>query len=186
VIKGERVQINAYVMELMESICEFDDLDIEIRLYEYGSGRSSEELIVRDFKVLDHANRIFVNRSLDLRSNQMFYVLSLREDENYLSEDCDNPVIAYVTRLQSNFPNPFNPETTIAFSLSNVGNVVINVYNVRGQRVRSLLDEQREPGHHSIVWNGRDDSGRALSSGIYLYRMTAGDFTETRRMLLMK
>jgi len=100
--------------------------------------------------------------------------------------DSDNFVEVYKTELFSNFPNPFNPETTIAFSLSNVGNVVINVYNVRGQRVRTLLNEQREPGHHSVVWNGTDDNGRAVSSGIYLYRIVAGEYTSMRRMLLLK
>ena len=86
----------------------------------------------------------------------------------------------------SNFPNPFNPYTTIRYTIGNVENVVINVYNVRGQRVRTLLNEQREPGHHSVIWNGTDDSGRTMSSGIYLYRIVAGENTATRRMLLMK
>ena len=86
----------------------------------------------------------------------------------------------------SNFPNPFNPYTTIQFTIGDVGNVVINVYNVRGQRVRTLLNDYREPGHHSVIWNGTDDSGRALSSGIYLYRIVAGENKATRRMLLMK
>jgi len=67
-----------------------------------------------------------------------------------------------------------------------VGNVTINVYNVRGQLVRTLLNEHREPGHHSVVWNGTDDNGRAVSSGIYLYRIVAGENVATRRMLLMK
>jgi len=86
----------------------------------------------------------------------------------------------------SNHPNPFNPYTTIRYTIGNVGNVMINVYNVRGQRVRTLLNENREPGHHSVVWNGTDDTGRALSSGIYFYRIVAGENTATRRMLLMK
>ena len=86
----------------------------------------------------------------------------------------------------NNFPNPFNPYTTIKFSIGEVGNVVLNVYNVRGQRVRTLQNEHREPGHHSVIWDGTDDYGRAMSSGIYFYRIVAGENVATRRMLLMK
>jgi hypothetical protein len=88
--------------------------------------------------------------------------------------------------LHSNFPNPFNPETTIMFSTENVYNVEINVYNVRGQRVRTLVNDFFEIGHHQVVWNGKDDNGRDVSSGVYLYQMIAGETTETRRMVLLK
>jgi len=94
--------------------------------------------------------------------------------------------VPIVTALLTNFPNPFNPSTTIAFSLSNVGNVEINVYNVRGQRVRSLLNEQRETGHHKVIWDGTDNNGRIVGSGIYFYRMSAGEYQSVRRMVLMK
>ena len=91
----------------------------------------------------------------------------------------------YVSSLLGNYPNPFNPETTIQFSIGDVGNVMINVYNVRGQRVRTLVNEQKEPGHHSVVWNGRDD-GRMVSGGVYFYKMTTGEYQSVRRMVLMK
>jgi flagellar hook assembly protein FlgD len=88
----------------------------------------------------------------------------------------------------NNFPNPFNPETTIQFTIGNVENVILHVYNVRGQRVRTLLDGSREfeTGQHSVVWDGTDDLGRSMSSGIYFYRITVGEDTAVRRMLLMK
>jgi len=88
----------------------------------------------------------------------------------------------------NNHPNPFNPETTISFTIPTNSNVSIEVYNVRGQRVRILLDGNTElrAGHHNIVWNGRDDTGRSMSSGIYLYRIVAGENVATRRMLLLK
>jgi hypothetical protein len=85
-----------------------------------------------------------------------------------------------------NFPNPFNPETTISFTLSNVENVEITVFNVRGQIVRRLVNDSFERGHHRVVWDGRDDSGRQVSSGIYFYKIDAGEHTAVRRMLLMK
>jgi hypothetical protein len=96
------------------------------------------------------------------------------------------------TRLHGNFPNPFNPETTIQFSIGNVsaspnvGNVEINVYNVRGQLVRKLIDDYFEVGTHTVEWNGKDDDGRNVGSGIYFYQMRVGDSIETKRMVLLK
>jgi len=91
--------------------------------------------------------------------------------------------------LFANYPNPFNPNTNINFVVTRHALPVhINIYNVRGQKVRTLLDGSREfgAGEHSVVWDGRDDNGRLVSSGVYLYRMTAGEYTATRRMVLMK
>jgi len=89
----------------------------------------------------------------------------------------------------SNFPNPFNPYTTINFVVARHAlPVQLHIYNVRGQRIRTLLDGSTEfgAGSHDIVWNGRDDNGRNMSSGVYLYRIQAGDDVAVRRMLLMK
>jgi hypothetical protein len=95
------------------------------------------------------------------------------------------------TELVGNFPNPFNPSTTINFSLSfgegrGEGFVIINVYNLRGQHVRTLVNGMYSAGSHSVIWNGTDDSGRNVSSGIYFYRMTTGDYSSVRRMMLLK
>ena len=103
----------------------------------------------------------------------------------HVSED-DIIEPALMTALLGNFPNPFNPTTSIKYQVSGITHVEINVYNVRGQRVRNLLNDHREPGHHSVVWDGRDDDGIQLSSGVYFVRMIADEYIETRRMMLMK
>jgi len=94
------------------------------------------------------------------------------------------------TGLLGNFPNPFNPNTTIEFGIRNskFGSNFINIgiYNIRGQRVRTLINEEMVAGFHSVEWNGKDDSGRVAGSGIYFYRMTTKEYTTTRKMLLMK
>jgi hypothetical protein len=95
-------------------------------------------------------------------------------------------VPSYQTALQGNFPNPFNPETSIAFSMANEGNVSIEIFNIRGQRINTLLNETRTAGQHQVVWNGKDEQGRSMSSGIYFYRMVTDEFTSTKRMVLMK
>lgn len=88
--------------------------------------------------------------------------------------------------LVQNYPNPFNPTTTIRFSLARNAHVVLTIYDVRGAHVITLLDEARVPGDHRVVWDGRSDAGVRVSSGIYFYRLTAGDFRETKKMVLLK
>ncbi|RME31464.1 MAG: T9SS C-terminal target domain-containing protein [Candidatus Zixiibacteriota bacterium] len=88
--------------------------------------------------------------------------------------------------LYQNYPNPFNPSTTIEYSLPRRSRVVIEIFNVLGRNVRRLVDEQAEAGRHRVVWDGRNDAGRPVASGVYLYRLVAHDYTATRKMLLLK
>jgi hypothetical protein len=88
--------------------------------------------------------------------------------------------------LGRNFPNPFNPETVLPFSLPESVDVRLVVFNVLGQEVRVLSNGRLEAGFHRIVWNGRDERGRELASGIYLTRMVAGDYVGISKMLLIK
>jgi len=101
--------------------------------------------------------------------------------------DNDDPISApAVQLLHPNFPNPFNPSTTINFDMPKAGNARLSVYNVKGQLVRSLVNEDRGFGSHSVVWNGMDDNGNTVPSGIYFYRLSTDNHTETRKMMLMK
>ena len=99
----------------------------------------------------------------------------------------DDPnVIPTVTKLEGNYPNPFNPSTTVRFALKAPSATTIHIYNSKGQLVRTLVDENMKAGNHSVVWNGIDNSGKAVSSGIYMYRMQADGVSQTRKMMLMK
>jgi hypothetical protein len=93
---------------------------------------------------------------------------------------------APVLGLSPNQPNPFNPATTIAFSLPRAGDVELGVYTVDGRRVAVLVDDTLPAGPHSATWTGRDESGRQVASGTYFYRLTTGNETLTRRMVLVK
>jgi hypothetical protein len=126
----------------------------------------------------------------------------------HVVSDGDITEIVHATILVGNYPNPFNPQTTIRFVIGNtpstslpplyreefsghhgyIGNshVVIDIYNVRGQRVRTLVNGVYSAGSHSVVWNGTDDNGRNVSSGMYFYRMTAGEYSSVRRMMMLK
>jgi len=109
---------------------------------------------------------------------------------NDIKSDDDNVIEPLHNALLGNFPNPFNPSTVIEFGIRNseFGSELVNieVFNVRGQKVKTLVNDYFPAGRHSVTWEGTDDSGRMVGSGVYFYRMTTGEFSETRRMLLMK
>lgn len=88
--------------------------------------------------------------------------------------------------LSQNYPNPFNPTTNFQFSLSKSSHVKIEIFNMIGQKVKVLVDEDMKPGVYSADWNGRDENGNSVSSGIYFYRMQSGEYTDTKKMVLMK
>jgi hypothetical protein len=88
--------------------------------------------------------------------------------------------------LHQNFPNPFNPVTTIRFDLPRTADVSLKVYNVNGELVSILIDRRMERGRGEFVWNATDDAGRPVSSGVYFYRLTAGDFVRTKKMVLLR
>lgn len=102
------------------------------------------------------------------------------------SVEADANIIPVVTQLNGNYPNPFNPVTGISFSLAVADQVVIEIYNIRGEKVRTLVNEYMEPNFYTLTWNGSDDNGRGVTSGVYFYKMKAGRYTSTKKMLLMK
>jgi len=99
----------------------------------------------------------------------------------------DVQVNPYTYALLDNFPNPFNPETQIRFSMGAQENVSLTIYDIMGRRVRSLINgESYSSGFHVINWDGRDNAGQKVASGMYIYRIKAGDFIADKKMLLVK
>ncbi|HEU4930368.1 MAG TPA: kelch repeat-containing protein [Candidatus Krumholzibacteria bacterium] len=98
----------------------------------------------------------------------------------------NTPPAANLLTLHANYPNPFNPSTTIRFELGAASRATLRVYDVRGTIVRTLFDETREAGPGVAMWDGRDDSGRAVGSGVYLFRLTAGGESRSSKMVLLK
>jgi len=101
-------------------------------------------------------------------------------------EEDDFASLPQVFDLRQNYPNPFNPTTVIEYALPKSSQVKIQIYNVLGQRVRNLVDERQEPGYKMINWDGKDDQGNEVSSGIYFYRIVAGDFVKCKKMTLLQ
>ena len=96
----------------------------------------------------------------------------------------DNEIVHF--NLSQNYPNPFNPNTSISYALPSGSNVSLNVYDIRGRLVRTLVDERKPAGSYNLMWDGTDELGRKVSSGVYFYRMQSGDFTQTRKMVIVK
>jgi hypothetical protein len=92
----------------------------------------------------------------------------------------------YITELRGNYPNPFNPETSISFSLAEESRVIIEIYNIKGQKVRTLTDDYYNQGNHTVLWNGRDQEDKTVSSGIYFYRMSTEKYENIQKMMMIK
>ncbi len=86
----------------------------------------------------------------------------------------------------SNYPNPFNPETTISFGLTEAGYTTLNIYNIAGQKIATLVQDELSAGTHSITWDGTTSNGANVASGMYFYRLQSGDYSITNKMVLMK
>jgi hypothetical protein len=89
-------------------------------------------------------------------------------------------------KLYTNYPNPFNPVTTINYDLPAASQVRLRIYNIAGQLVTTLVDEWKEAGRHQCIWNSKDADGRTVASGLYFYQLKAGDFVSSRKMVLLK
>ncbi len=144
--------------------------------YEEGGDTVNTKLLDTDFRIssfgVDQQGEIYI---IDYSSNSRIYTFDAvsSADSGY-----DLPV---EYRLHQNYPNPFNNETTISFSIPEPEHVTISVFNLVGQQIGTIADRHFNPGEYSIAWNAE-----GLSSGVYFYRITAGEFAETKRMILLQ
>ncbi len=106
--------------------------------------------------------------------------------QSLAAHDYDNFIQQYTITMEQNSPNPFNPTTTISFSIPKYDKVELKVYNIKGQLVKTLVNDHLEAGSHKAVWNGDNQLGKSVSSGIYLYRLESGRRAIARKMLLLK
>jgi len=112
-----------------------------------------------------------------------YAIMILQKPSRVAEEEMETPEHF---ELFPSFPNPFNNQTTIKYSLSKATEVWLVIYNILGQKVRTLVRGRKQNGRVRVVWDGKDDEGRDLSSGIYFYRLKAGEFVQTRKMVLLK
>jgi len=184
------VPIAPFVTLLGYNVYRNDEL-VNVVLVQNNAFADYSEKIEGDY--IYHVTAVY-NQGESRLSNPVEVTIGVSEDDEV------EPLLR--TGLVGNFPNPFNPSTTIRFEVrgSRVENppypplkrgansvfVQIYIYNIRGQRVQTLVDEYLAEGKYSVVWNGTDSDGQAVSSGLYLYKMVADDFIEVRKMMLLK
>jgi flagellar hook assembly protein FlgD len=106
-------------------------------------------------------------------------------------EEPVQPNVPNSFELFQNYPNPFNPTTTIKFKVWSLEfrepvHTTLKIYNIRGQLVRTLVDDERLPGYYQVFWDGKDNSGKEVSSGIYFYQLKTRDYSDTRKMILLR
>ena len=114
----------------------------------------------------------------------MAFVVLMARDAQTGIEDETAPMI--VSGLEPSFPNPFNPTTTIRFSLAESGHAALRVYDVSGRLVRILIDEVLPRGNHEMRWDGRNERGEGMASGVYFYRIVVPGFANKQKMVLLK
>ena len=113
-------------------------------------------------------------------------MVSVRAAVNVITTEDEIHETPLIYNLEQNYPNPFNPVTRIEYSIAEKSHVFIAAYDVAGRRVNVIVDAEQEPSRYSVTWNGTDDSGRTLASGIYFIRYRAGGFTFTRKAVLLR
>ncbi len=139
--------------------------------------------------ISEYANPQYQTPEFDLFGNDRVYGSGIDigcfESPGYTgNEEYVLPVSQALTL--NNYPNPFNPETTISFNNPESGKVSLSIYNIKGQLVKTLIDEETPAGTHSLVWNGKDERGKNVASGIYFTKIKTDNSIQTKKMLLMK
>lgn len=134
----------------------------------------------------DDGNFTYVDDTVVAGRAYRYKISVIDGDGEFFSQTAEVRLPGARVQLSQNVPNPFNPTTTIKFSLPASEQVALAVYNANGALVRTLVDGVKERGDHNITWDGRDMSGSPVSSGVYFYRLSAGKFSESKKMVLLK
>lgn len=171
VVTDSLVEIPAYILDVLE-----DNPEIEFRLY-YDS--KAVPLSVVNPMVWDDVTENYNTGNFQIRERRDYYKVSI----SATTTNEDLPPIANSLTIS---PNPFNPSTNIRYYISSDYQVNIDIYNVKGQRVNTLVEGFKAAGDHTTVFNGRDFNNRPLASGIYFATLKHGGLTVTRKMILMK
>ena len=169
-VDGYPVQILAYTEDANKG---GDDNTI---YFEVVSGKSKRK--INDINVYNEKTKTFEKGSITVTGNGYHLITLGKKDYS------EHPT--QVELSVTNYPNPFNPETKISFNLPEPQYITLNIYNIKGQKVRTLLKGRYEKGENSVVWKGRNDAGKKVSSGIYFYELITPNKRISKKMLLLK
>lgn len=157
---------------------------VQVQVEDEGMLPEGQERYLLD---LDRERRLVAGQSLSLNPGEQRRLQVIVGTEAFARETSPGISLGdFTNELQGNAPNPFNKETTLTYVLEEKTSVTLEVYNVLGQRVRTLVQGRREAGVHAVRWGGENRYGKPVGSGVYFYRIEAGDFQETRKMVLVR
>ncbi|RLC54930.1 MAG: hypothetical protein DRH89_08730 [Candidatus Cloacimonadota bacterium] len=168
VVQDTSAQICVYILENQGQNLEFE--------FSYGSRGLNKQ--IKEYVIYEPETSKTVRGTIQIDNSRDCYYVSFKGKQN------DTPAPAKIEI--SNFPNPFNPETTLFFSLPNEQEIELNIYNLKGQKVKQLAKGQFHSGNTSVVWNGKDDNGKQVSSGLYFYKLKTNEKVISKKMLLLK
>ncbi|MBD3374189.1 T9SS type A sorting domain-containing protein [candidate division KSB1 bacterium] len=168
------LSVLAFVMDADSSIAPGNGkiLGIDYRVSDQASINQTVELLLENVQLLDVNNNPLEHTVV----NGTFLVTHVNRLNTTLREFC----------LAQNYPNPFNPSTLIRFTIEKRDEVSLTIYNLKGQTVRRLVQQTMRPGAFQAEWDGRDDLGRAVPAGIYLYTLKTSEYRQTRRLTVLK
>ncbi|KQC10331.1 MAG: hypothetical protein APR54_12115 [Candidatus Cloacimonas sp. SDB] len=128
----------------------------------------------KDYKIYDEGLGLYIEKEMSLEPYSMTYVRF------------DNDEIVYPFKLMANHPNPFNPTTMIKYSIPDDSPVELAIYNIKGQKIKTLIDGWQSKGLHDVLWDGKDNNDKSVASGIYFYKINFNNKTDIRKMTLLK
>lgn len=169
------------VEDSLEQICAYLDINekLEDGVVEFVFYYNPDKAAPRESKKMHLDSSRLAAQFIKGNQSYPYYNITLS------SKDMEN-VVPIELALNQNFPNPFNPSTTISYQLPASGDVRLEIYNLRGQLVNTLINAKQDSGYHSITWNGTDSNNHGVASGVYFYRLCSAGKNVTRKMLLMK
>lgn len=172
--------INNSAPELANMIPTFSYLAPEIQILPNGQGR------VHWMFLNDNSYGSFVQADGTNTGGNVMYAAIDVDFNQFTAVDNPTTTPVKVSMLKQNYPNPFNPTTTISFDMKSAGKANLAVYNVKGQLVKTLVNDNLTAGSHSILWNGLDNNNKQASSGVYFYKLSTNNHNEMKKMVLVK
>ena len=186
---GESVTDTLFIQNTGSAYLIVTDIYNELDVYTLSSNsalippQTTEEILVTfsPLEEIEYADSIWIEAETPFQSLFLVTVLGMGNEPVNA-----NNILPLVTEVYQNYPNPFNPTTTIKYAISEPADVTIVIYNIKGEKVKTLVRERKEPSYYQTIWNGKDDTGKTVSSGVYFYQTKIGDYNSYNKMLLMK
>jgi len=197
IISSEIIHLENQIIHLITTMNQFYDNEIEVYITDLSGNLVSNEshflltemdrsVCITDYKIIGNNLYVVFRASYGTYDNvdEYFHYIQKIDISDYVGTN-DNIVPAREFAVNA-YPNPFNPNLTISYSLPADSDVSIDIYNLKGQKVTSLLNERIKAGEHQLVWNGKDNRDRSVGSGVYFYKVRAGNLEKTNKIILMK